>query len=78
MTRITLTSEQTAVLAAATEPVLITDCNGKAIANVPCVPLDEDAAIIAECKRRMASDSRRIPSEEVLAKLDRLNEQAKS
>ena len=38
---------------------------------------DLKAAIIEEAKRRLASDQPRIPSSEVLARLKRLNEQAK-
>ena len=76
MTEITLTADQTAKLAAATDAVVITDASGEVVAEVYPKLSDEEAAIVAEAKRRLASDAPRIPYSEVLAKLKRLEEQA--
>jgi hypothetical protein len=77
MTQITLTSDQSQIFASATDGVVFCDASGNVIARVPPLISDEEAEIIAEAKRRLASDQPRIPSAEVLARLKRLNEQAK-
>jgi hypothetical protein len=77
MTEIILTSDQMHQLESATDDVVIADGQGNVIVRLPPKISDEEAAIIAEAKRRLASDQARIPSSEVLARLKRLNEQAK-
>jgi hypothetical protein len=77
MTEIILTSDQSQLFSQATDGVVLCDPAGKVIARIPPVISDEEKAIIAEAKRRLASDQPRIPSSEVLARLKRLNEQAK-
>lgn len=77
MVQITLTDDQMQQLAGASEGAVIADAEGNVIARIPPKLSEEEAAIVAESKRRLASDQPRIPSSEVLARLKRLNEQAK-
>jgi hypothetical protein len=77
MTEIILTSDQMHQLASATGDVVIADGRGNVIVRLPSKISDDEAAIIAEAKRRLASDQPRIPSSEVLSRLKRLSEQAK-
>jgi hypothetical protein len=77
MTEIILTGDQMHQLASATDDVVIADGQGNVIVRLPPKISDAEAAIIEEAKRRLASDQPRIPSSEVLARLKRLNEQAK-
>jgi hypothetical protein len=77
MTEIILTGDQLHQLATATDDVVFADGQGNVIVRLPPKISDEEAAIIKEAKRRLASDQPMIPSSEVLARLKRLNEQAK-
>ncbi len=77
MTEIILTGDQMHQLASATDDVVIADGQGNVIVRLPPKISEEEAAIIDEAKRRLASDQPRIPSSEVLARLKLLNEQAK-
>lgn len=77
MTEIILTSDQSQQFANATDGVVFCDTAGNIIVRLPPKTSAEEATIIAEAKRRLASDQPRIPSSEVLARLKRLNEQAK-
>ena len=77
MTEIILTGDQMHQLASATDDVVIADGRGNVIVRLPPKISEKEAAIIEEAKRRLASDQPRIPSSEVLARLKRLNEQAK-
>jgi hypothetical protein len=77
MTQITLTSDQSEVFASATDVVTFCDASGNVLVRIQATVSDEEAVIIAEAKRRLASDEPRIPSAEVLARLKRLNDQAK-
>lgn len=77
MTEIILTGDQMHQLAAATDDVVIADGRGNVIVRLSPKISDEEAAIIEEAQRRLASDQPRIPSSEVLARLKRLNQQAK-
>jgi len=77
MTEIILTGDQMHQLASATDDVVIADGQGNVIVRVPPRISEKEAAIVEEAKRRLASDQARIPSSEVLARLKRLNEQAK-
>lgn len=77
MTEIILTTDQSRQFANATDGVVFCDHSGQVIVRVPPACSDEEKAIIAEAKRRLASDQPRIPSSEVLARLKRLNEQVK-
>jgi hypothetical protein len=77
MTEIILTGDQAHQLASATDDVVIADGQGNVIVRLPPKMSENEAAIVEEAKRRLASDQPRIPSSEVLARLKRLNEQAK-
>jgi hypothetical protein len=77
MTEIILTGDQMHQLASATDDVVIADGQGNVIVRLPPKISEHEAAIIQEAKRRLASDQPRVPSSEVLARLKRLNEQAK-
>ncbi len=77
MTEIVLTSDQSRLFIGATDGVVFCDPAGNVIGRVPPVLDAEEAEIVAECKRRLASDQPRIPSSEVVARLKRLNEQSK-
>ncbi len=77
MTEIILTGDQMHQLASATDDVVIADGQGNVIVRLPPKISEKEAAIIEEAKRRLGSDQPRIPSSEVLARLKRLNEQAK-
>jgi hypothetical protein len=77
MTEIILTGDQMHQLASATDDVVIADSQGNVIVRLPPKISEKEAEIIEEAKRRLASDQPRIPSAEVLARLKRLNEQAK-
>jgi hypothetical protein len=77
MTEIILTGDQMHQLASATDDVVIADGQGNVIVRLPPKISEKEAAIIEEAKRRLASEQATIPSSEVLARLKRLNEQAK-
>ena len=72
MTEIILTGDQMHQLASATDDVVIADGQGNVIVRLAPKISEEEAAIIEEAKRRLASDQPRIPSSEVLARLKRL------
>jgi hypothetical protein len=76
MTEIILTGDQMHQLASATDDVVIADGQGNVIVRLAKIS-EQEAAIVEEAKRRLASDQPRIPSSEVLARLKRLNEQAR-
>jgi hypothetical protein len=76
MTEIILTGDQMHQLASATDDVVFADGQGNVIVRFAHKISDEEAAIVAEARRRLASDQPLIPSSEVLARLKRLNEQA--
>lgn len=75
MVQITLTSDQTQLLASATDGVVIADSAGNVIAQIPPKISEEEAAIVAEAKRRLASDQPRIPYSEVLQRIKELEKQ---
>jgi hypothetical protein len=77
MTEIILTGEQMHQLASATDDVVFADEQGNVIVRLSPKDFSQEAAIIEEARRRLASDQPRIPSSDVLARLNRLNEQAK-
>jgi hypothetical protein len=56
-------------LASATDDIVIADGQGNVIVRLPPRISDEEAAIIAEAKRRLASDQPRIPFSDVLKRL---------
>jgi len=76
VTEIILTSDQTQLLVNASDGVVFCDTTGNIVVRIPPKLDEEELAIVAEAKRRLASDQPRIPSSEVLARLDRLNQQA--
>lgn len=69
MTEIILTNDQTRQLAAATDGVVIADAAGNVVASIPPSISEEEEAIIAEAKRRLASNEPTHPSSEVLQRL---------
>jgi hypothetical protein len=69
MTEIILTSDQSQLFSQATDGVVLCDAAGKVIARIPPVINEEEKAIIAESRRRLASDEPRVPSADVLARL---------
>lgn len=77
MTEIILTGDQMRQLTSATDDIVIADGRGNVIVRLPPRISQEEAAIIEEAKRRLASGQPTIPSSEVLARLKRLNEQVK-
>jgi hypothetical protein len=77
MTEIVLTSDQSEQFAKATDGVVLCDAAGNVVARIPPKTTDEEAEIVAEAKQRLASDQPRIPSSDVVARLKRLNAQAK-
>ena len=70
MTQITLTSDQTAQLVNASDEVVITDSAGNVVVRLAGKISAEEAEIIAEAKRRLASDEPRIPFSDVVNKLN--------
>jgi hypothetical protein len=71
MTEIILTGDQSQQFANATDGVVICDSGGNVIVRVPPIFTDEEVPIVAEAKRRLASDQIRSPSSDVLARLGR-------
>ncbi|HEX6960392.1 MAG TPA: hypothetical protein VF175_00885 [Lacipirellula sp.] len=69
MTQIFLTSDQIRQFASAKDGIVFCDDSGNVIVRVPPVPSAEETAIVAEAKRRLASDQPRRASAEVLARL---------
>src|SRR5262245_15560662 len=73
MPHIVLTEDQVRVIAKATESVEVRDAQGRIHAFLQ--PLDpEEAAIIAEAKRRSRQSGPRIPSAQVHAHMQKLEE----
>lgn len=83
MVQINLTSDQMKLVAEATkktEEIAIADSDGKVMvrfARFAKAESVEEAEMIAEAKRRLASDQPRIPSQVVLERLKNLEQQAK-
>jgi CRISPR/Cas system-associated endonuclease Cas1 len=69
VTQIFLTSEQVRQFADAQDGVVFCDDSGNAIVRVPPTIGADETAILAEAKRRLASDQPRRASAEVLARL---------
>jgi hypothetical protein len=69
MTEIILTSDQSQLFSQATDGVVFCDPAGKEIARIPPVISEEEKAIIAEARRRLASDEPRRTSAEMRARL---------
>ena len=78
MTHIILTTDQSQLFSQATDGVVFCDPTGKVIARIPPVISDEEKAIIAEAKRRLASDQPRVPFSDVLKRLKEREQQEKS
>jgi hypothetical protein len=76
MTEIILTPAQTEQFSQATDGVVISDAVGNVIARVPPKISEEEAAIIAEAKRRLASDQPRRPFSEVVERLKELEKES--
>jgi hypothetical protein len=75
MTEIILTGDQLNQLASATDDVVIADGQGNVIVRLPPRISEEEAAIIAEAKRRLASDQPRVPFSDVLKRLKEREQQ---
>lgn len=61
MTEIILTSAQTRLFTSATDGVVFCDPAGNVIGRVPSVLDAEEAAIVADAKRRLASNQPTVP-----------------
>jgi hypothetical protein len=72
MTEIVLTPAQTQQFSQATDGVVICDAVGNVIVRVPPKISEQEAAIIEEAKRRLASDQPRRPFSEVVKRLKEL------
>ena len=75
MTDIVLTAEQSAILEKAGDLFRMRDPSGKSLGffgPTLAPPNLTEPEIIEECKRRLASNQRRIPSSEVLKGLDEM------
>jgi hypothetical protein len=69
MTQITLTSDQLQTLEMATGGIIFCDPSGNVVARLPARISEEEATIIVEAKRRLASDEPRHTSAEMRARL---------
>jgi hypothetical protein len=66
MTEIILTSDQSRLFAGATDGVVFCDPAGNVIGRVPPVLDAEEVAIVAEAKRRLASNQPTVPLSETV------------
>jgi hypothetical protein len=69
MTEIILTSDQVQQFTSATDGVVFRDGSGSVVVRVPPILSAEEHATVVEAKRRLNSDSRRVPSPEVLERI---------
>jgi hypothetical protein len=69
MTQIILTGDQMHQFASATDDIVFADGQGNVIVRLPAKISKEEAAIIEEAKRRLASDRPRIPFSDVVKRL---------
>jgi hypothetical protein len=69
VTEVILTPDQSRQVVGATDGVVFCDPMGEVLLRIPPACSAEDRAIMAEAKRRLASDEPRIPSSEVLEML---------
>ncbi len=72
MTDIVVTDEQAQVIVNSTDEVLIRDQNGNVLGRIVSEPSPDDAAILDEAKRRLASDQPRYTTRQVLDHLKSL------
>lgn len=72
MTEVTLNDDQSRAIFNATGQVVLRDAAGKIVAKIPPRVSDEEWEVIAESKRRLASNRPRYTTAEVLARLDSL------
>ena len=75
MREIILSHEQAEVIAAATEEVRIRDPQGNVVATVMPALSHEESQIVAEAKRRLASDQPRYTTSDVIDHLQSLPEE---
>ncbi|HVT30261.1 MAG TPA: hypothetical protein VHE81_19775 [Lacipirellulaceae bacterium] len=75
MTEIILTNDQLHQLASATDDVVIADGQGNVIVRFAPKISEEEAAIIEEAKRRLASNQPTVPFSHVLKRLKALEQQ---
>jgi hypothetical protein len=69
MTEIILTSDQVQLFTTATDGVIFRDSSGSVVVRVPPVLTSDEQGLVAEAKRRLASQQPRIPSSEVLERI---------
>ena len=69
VTEVILNPDQSRQVADATDGVVFCDPTGQVLLRIPSASTAEDRAVMAEAKRRLASDEPRIPSSEVLEML---------
>jgi hypothetical protein len=71
MSHIVLTEEQARIVTQSAGPIEVRDREGKIVG---CLPSAQEQAIIAEAKRRLASDQPRYPAHVVESRLRKLAE----
>ena len=76
MTEIILTGDQMHQLASTTDDIVIADGHGNVIVCLPPKISEKEAAIIAEAKRRLASDQPRLPFSDVVRRLKEREQQS--
>jgi hypothetical protein len=75
MTEVILSDDQAKLVTSAADGVLFRDSSGNLIARIPCRLYEGEEEIIAEAKRRLASDQPRYTFAEVMAHLDMVEKQ---
>jgi hypothetical protein len=66
MTQIILTGDQVHQFASATDDIVFADGHGNVIVRLPAKVSKDEAAIIEEAKRRLASNQPRVPFSDVV------------
>jgi len=74
MTEIILTSDQAQLFVNASDGVVFCDTTGNIVVRIPPKLDEEELAIVAEAKRRLASDQPRIPFSEAIKRMEALGE----
>jgi hypothetical protein len=69
MTEIILTSDQSRLFTSATDGVVFCDPAGNVIGRVPPILDAEEAAIVAEAKRRLASNQPTVPLSDIVKRM---------
>jgi hypothetical protein len=73
MSDLILNSDQAELLAQATETVFVRNPESELLGQITPQMSPEDAKVVEECRRRLASDQRRYSTEEVLVRLNSMS-----